>query len=201
MAKLFSFFNIKLQQNQWPIALSCFLSLIVNSYIGPILCKTAISQLPAQWLSFETIWCCLTGLAISMLWKGKLREKALKWFVVLASIESLAGLCLGLWLAFVGWNVWVYSIFSLLYISIVSITISKCIMAFKSRLWNEQARELYDNTDNIIRNIGLMIGGVLAIIMCPSLKLALTLFAFACVLDDIGWICTYIKCHDKLKNM
>jgi len=196
----FKLLNIKLQPNQWPIALSCFLSLMVNSYIGPVLCKTAISELPPQWLSFETVWCCFSGLFIGMIWKGKFREKALKWFAALAGLESLAGLSLGMWLAFVKWNVWVYSVFSLFYVSVVSLTISRCIMAFKSKLWNEKSRELYDNTDSIVRNVGLLLGGILAIAFCPSLKIALMLFSISCLIDDIGWIATWFKLKEVLKE-
>ena len=52
--------------------------------------------------------------------------------------------------------------------------------------------------DGIIRNIGLLIGGMLAIVACPSFELALMLFAALCVIDDIGWIYVYVKCRKAI---
>ena len=180
------------------IAVSCFVSLLLNAYFGPVLFKTAVSALPAQWLSFETVWCCFASLLVGVMWKGRFRANAIRWFAILAIAESAAGFCLGLWLAFVRWNVWVYAIFALLYVSVVSLTVGRCVMAFKSRLWNEKAREMYDNTDQIVRNVALLAGGLAAIIACPSLNTALALFAATCVIDDIGWITVYLKCRDRL---
>ena len=200
MKKVLSFLNLDFQENQAVIAASCFVSLAINSYIGPMLCKTVITALPAQWLSFETVWCCLASLALGVAWKGAFRKNAMKWFVAFAAAESLAGLSLGLWLAFAGWNVWVYAVFSLFYVSVVSFTIGKCIMAFKSKLWNEKSREKFDNTDAIVRNVGLLLGGSAAMAFCPSLKTALVLFAVACVVDDVGWITIYLKCRDRLEE-
>lgn len=200
MSKIFKFFNIDLQPHQGLLALTTFICLVMHSYNAPIICKTAISQLPPQWLSFETVWCCIASLIAGMLWKGSFRKKVIKWFALFASVESLAGFLLGMWLAFVGWNVWVYSIFSLTYISVVSFFITKCAMAFKSKLWNEKSREKFDNTDTIIRNLGLLIGGILAILACPSLKVALVIYGIGCVIDDIGWIVLYLKLRDKLKE-
>lgn len=117
--------------------------------------KTSISELPAQWLSFETVWCCVASLVVGIMWKGKFRAAAVKWFAVLAIAESACGFSLGMWLAFVQWNVWVYAIFSLLYVSIISLTISRCIMVFKTKLWNEKSRELHDNTQSVIGDIAL----------------------------------------------
>lgn len=201
MQKIFSFFNIRLQKHQPMIALSCFLSLLLNSYYSPMLCKTAISAVPAQWLSFETIWCCGASLIVGMMWKGSFRKNAIKWFMYGAIAESVCGFCLGMYLAFVQWNVWVYAIFSLFYVSVVSLTIGRCVMAFKAKLWTEKSRETFDNTDSVIRNIALLTGSLLAIVACPSLKLALVLFGVCCVIDDIGWIYVYLKCKDELKEI
>ena len=129
-----------------------FLSVSLNAYFAPVLCKTAVSALPSQWL------------------------------------------------AFVSWNVWIYAVFSLLYVSLVSLTVSRCIMVFKTKIWNEKSRELYDNTVSIIRDLALIAGGLMAMMLCPSLKLALVLWGLACIVDDIGWILTWFKLKDRLKE-
>ena len=200
MAKVFKFFNIQLQPYQGPLALSMFFSVLLNAYFCPVLFKTAVSALPSQWLAFEGVWCCTVSLLIGMVWKGNFRKAVLRNFVWFAIIESAASFCLGMWLAFVSWNVWVYAIFSLLYVSLVSLTISRCIMVFKTKVWNEKSRELHDNTASVVRDLALILGGILAIIFCPPLKLALILWGIACVVDDIGWIFTWFKLKDKLKE-
>lgn len=177
-----------------------FFSVLLNAYFCPVLFKTAVSALPSQWLAFEGVWCCTISLLIGMVWKGNFRKAVLRNFVWFAIIESAASFCLGMWLAFVSWNVWVYAIFSLLYVSLVSLTISRCIMVFKTKVWNEKSRELHDNTASVVRDLALILGGILAIIFCPPLKLALILWGIACVVDDIGWIFTWFKLKDKLKE-
>lgn len=173
---------------------------MLNAYSGPILCKTAVTELPAQWLSFETVWCCICSLLIGMFWKGKFRKAALDNFIAFAIIESIAGICLAAWLVVIGWNVWIYAVFSLLYVSIVSMTINRCIMVFKTKIWNEKSRELHDNTASIIRDLALVLGGICAMLFCPSLKLSLVLWGIACLVDDIGWMYTWLKLKETLKE-
>ena len=60
-----------------------------------------------------------------MFWKGKFRKAALDNFIIFAVAESVASICLAAWLVIYGWNVWVYATFSLLYVSVVSMTINK----------------------------------------------------------------------------
>lgn len=165
-----------------------------------MLCKTAVSALPAQWLSFETVWCCASSLLVGMAWKGKFRKAVLKNFVWLAIAESIIGVILAAWLVLVAWNVWIYAVFSLLYVSLISLTIGRCIMVYKTKIWNEKSRELHDNTAAIVRDIALIIGGTMSMLFCPSLKLSLILWGIACFVDDIGWILTWFKLKDKLKE-
>ncbi len=200
MSKIFKFFNIQLQPYQGLLALSMFFSVLLNAYFCPVLCKTSVSALPSQWLAFEGVWCCTISLLIGMIWKGNFRKTVLRNFVWFAIVESVASFCLAMWLAFVAWNVWIYAIFSLLYVSLVSLTISRCIMVFKTKIWNEKSRELHDNTASIVRDLALIIGGLMAMLFCPSLKLALVLWGVACIVDDIGWILTWFKLKDKLKE-
>ena len=197
---IFKLLNIRLQPYQGPLALSMFISIILNAYSGPMLCKTAVTELPAQWLSFETVWCCVCSLLIGMFWKGKFRKAALDNFVAFAVVESVAGICLVAWLVIYGWNVWVYAVFSLLYISVVSMTINRCIMVFKTKIWNEKSRELYDNTASVVRDLALVIGGTCAMLFCPDLKTSLILWGVACLADDIGWIMTWLKLKDMLEE-
>ena len=200
VAKVFKFFNINLQKHQGLLALTMFISVLLNAYFCPVLCKVSVSALPSQWLAFEGVWCCTVSLLIGMVWKGSFRKAVLKNFVLFAFVESVTAFCLAMWLAFVAWNVWIYAIFSLLYVSLVSLTISRCIMVFKTKLWNEKTRELHDNTASVVRDLALIIGGLMAMIFCPSLKLALVLWGIACVVDDIGWIITWLKLKDILKD-
>lgn len=200
IAYIFRLFNIRLQPYQGPLALSAFISVMLNAYSGPILCKTAVTELPAQWLSFETVWCCVCSLIVGMFWKGKFRKAALDNFIAFAIAESVAGVCLAAWLVVAGWNVWVYAAFSLLYVSVVSMTINRCIMVFKTKIWNEKSRELHDNTASVVRDLALVIGGTCAMLLCPGLKTALILWGAACLVDDMGWIMTWFKLKDVLEE-
>ena len=173
--KIFNFFNIQLQPYQGPLALSMFISVLLHAYFSPVICKTAITELPSQWLAFEGVWCCTASLLIGMVWKGSFRTLALKSFIWFAIAETIAGVVLAMWLVLVTWNVWVYSIFSLLYVSLVSLTIGRCVMVFKTKIWNEKSRELHDNTAAVVRDLALIIGGIAAMLFCPSLQLALIL--------------------------
>ena len=80
--KIFNFFNIQLQPYQGPLALSMFISVLLHAYFSPVICKTAITELPSQWLAFEGVWCCTASLLIGMAWKESFRTLALKSFIV-----------------------------------------------------------------------------------------------------------------------
>lgn len=196
--KILDLLNIKTQKNQSWLLWSCWISAFSHSYIWPMLCKTTISSLPPQWISFEGLWLCLSSLLIGMCWKGKFRSFAIKWFMHLAVAESALGFLLAMWLCFVSWNVWVWAVFSLTYISLITITIQKCEMVFRSKLWQERARELYDNSRSIVADMAMVMGSLLGILLVPSLEVALFIYGCCCVFDDIGWIVVYHKTRSSL---
>lgn len=66
-------------------------------------------------------------------------------------------------------------------------------MVFKTKLWNEEKREIYDNNASMIASLTCIIGFLFALLFMPSLELSLVLWAIACIVDDIGWIIVYIK--------
>ena len=103
------------------------------------------------------------------------------------------GLCLGMYLVFVEYNVWIFAIGSLLYSSMVSIFVGKCIMCFESKLWQNREREDFDNTNSIVRGIVNCLGFGIAIFAMPSTKVAVFIWGVTCIFDDIGWIIIYNK--------
>ena len=151
--KILTFFNLKLDTNQKYIFLSLFLSGLILTYINPIFLKTIITELPPEWIAFESLFFSVSTLLIGMVWKGKLRDNILKYFILFCIIESLLGFILSLYLILIEFNVWVYAIFSLIYQSLITIFVGKCIMVFKTKLWNEKKREEYDNNTSIISSI------------------------------------------------
>lgn len=196
--KLLDLLNIKTQKNQSWLLWSCWISALSHSYIWPMLCKTTISALPPQWISFEGLWICLSNLLIGICWKGKFRELAIKWFMHLAIAESLLGFFLAMWLCFVNWNVWIFAVFSLVYLSLITITIQKCVMVFRAKLRQERSRELYDNSRSIVADTAMVVGSLLGICLVPSLEVALFIYGCCCVFDDIGWIVVYHKTRSLL---
>ena len=198
MNKILNLLNLKIDNNQKYILLSLFISGLLITYVSPMFTKVIITALPAEWIAFESLFASISTLLIGILWKGKTRETAMKHFIIFCLIETIASFTLALYLLLVEFNVWVYAIFSLFYISFITVFVGKCIMAFKTKLWNEEKREIYDNNTSIISGITCISGFLLALLFMPSLKLSLILWAIACIVDDIGWMIVYIKNKEML---
>jgi uncharacterized protein YacL len=199
MQKLLRFLNIRPDKNQKYILISLFLSGLLLTYVSPAITKAVITDLPAEWIAFSALFGSISGLLIGVIWKGKTREFAAKFFMWLAIAESTISFLLSMFLCFVYYNVWVFAITSLLYTSFISVFVGKCIMAFKAALWNDKEREGYDNNIAIVDGIVAAIGFSIALLAMPSLKVGLFLWGLACIIDDIGWIYVYYKNKDKLK--
>lgn len=198
--KILSIINVHPDENQKWLLLSTTFSISLITYAHPTLVKEIISNLPTQWLAFESLFMSLSGLIIGVIWKNKVREKAIKNFMYLASTESLCGFILGMYLCFISWNVWIFAITSLIYSSLISTFVAKCVMAFKAKLWIEKDREIYDNNLSIVTGIVCIIGYFFAIIITPSLTVSLVLWSLCCIIDDLGWIIVYYKNKNKLKE-
>lgn len=198
--KILNTLNIYPDINQRYTLMSMFISGLLVTYASPAITKAIISELPAEWLAFEALFGSTCALIIGMIWKGKTREYSTKFFMILALIESIAGCLLSMYLCFIEYNVWVFAIISLVYSSFVSIFVGKCIMVFKSILYNEKGRERYDNNASIIGGIVSVIGYSLALLFMPSLKLSLFLWGLCCIIDDLGWIIVYNRNKELLKS-
>lgn len=191
--KALNLINIHPDDNQKWLLMSLVISGLLITYAHPTLLKAIITELPAQWIAFQSLAASITGLLIGMIWKGKIREKAIKWFFCLALAESVCGFLLGLYLCFIEFDVLVFAIASLIYTTVISTFVGKCIMAFKAKLWIEKEREIYDNNTDIVSGIVCVIGYLLALVALPSLKVSLFLWAICCIFDDIGWLIVYRK--------
>ena len=193
LEKVFNILNLKIDNNQKYILLSLFISGLLITYVSPMFTKIVITALPPEWIAFENLFASVSVFIIGVLWKGNIRKSAIKYFVAFCIFETIAGFLLALYLLLIEFNVWVYAIFSLIYTSFISIFVGKCIMAFKTKLWNEEKREIYDNNASMIASLTCIIGFLFALLFMPSLELSLILWAIACIVDDIGWIIVYIK--------
>lgn len=199
MKKILKFLNIRPDKNQTFILISLFLSTLLGTYVNPCITKAIITEMPAEWLAFQALFMSVSGLLAGMIWRGKIRETGINYFLVLCIGESAAGFLLGMYLCFIKYNVWIFAISSLLYSAIITNFVSKCIMTFKAKLWVEEEREIYDNNISIVSGIVCIIGFAFALIAMPSLKAALFIWALCCIIDDIGWIIVYIKNKKTLK--
>jgi len=201
MRKILNLLNIHPDKNQGPLLISLFLSGLIGTYINPAITKAIITELPAEWLAVQSLVMAISGLFIGMIWKGKIRGTAIKYFLYLAIAESICGCLLGFYLAFINYNVWVFAICSLFYTTFITSFVAKCVMAFKAKLWVEKEREIYDNNLSIVASIVCIIGYGLALTLMPKLNLALILWGVCCILDDIGWIYVYWKNQNILKTI
>lgn len=205
MKKLFKKFlniiNIHPDSNQKWLLLSMLLSGLLFTYINPTITKAIISELPAQWIAFEAVVSSAAGFLVGAIWRGSIRQKAIKYFLILAIVESVAGFSLGMYLCFIKYNVWIFAICSLFYSTFITTFISKCVMAFKAKLWIEKEREIYDNNLSIVSGIVCIAGFGAALTFLPSLKVSLFIWGAGCILDDIGWIIVYLKNRHELSNI
>lgn len=198
MRKLLNLLNIHPDENQRWLLLSMFFSELLITYAHPTIIKAIISELPAQWIAFESLASSVAGLGIGMMWKDKVRKVAMNKFMWLAGAESILGFLLGMYLCFISYNVWVFAICSLIYSSFITIFVGKCVMAFKAKMWTEKAREVYDNNLSVVSGIVCIVGFGASLLFLPSLKVALFLWGLCCILDDIGWLYIYNKNKHRL---
>lgn len=201
LEKLLNLLNVHPDKNQRWILLSLFLSGLLITYVHPAIVKEVYTNLPAEWIAFESLSSSVAGLVVGMLWKGSVRKGVTKNFLVFAISESVLGCLLGLFLAFVYYNVWIFAVASLIYSAFITTFVGKCIMAFKAKLWVEREREIYDNNQSVILGFVCVIGFSLALFFMPSLKLALVIWGLCCIIDDVGWILVYLKNRETLKNI
>ena len=190
--------NIKIQKNQGVLILSSSITGFIFCYISARIQKEIISSLPAEFLSIQSLWFCISSVLIGVLWKGTTRLFAIKYFSILAISESVLAFCLSMYLTFVMYNPWIFAIGTLLYQSVISNFVCKCLMCFESKLWQQREREDFDNTNSVVRSIICCLGFGLAIVNMPCLKVAIFLWGCSCILDDIGWIIVYSKNKESI---
>lgn len=72
--------NIKTDSNQKWILLSLFISGLLITYTGPVIAKSIITALPAEWIAFQSLFSSISALIIGMMWQGRIRRKIIKCF-------------------------------------------------------------------------------------------------------------------------
>jgi hypothetical protein len=201
LKKILDLLNVHPDKNQRWILASLFLSGLLITYVHPAIVKEVYTNLPAEWIAFESLASSVAGLVVGMAWKGSVRRGVTRSFLLFASSESVLGCLLGFFLAFIHYNVWIFAVTSLVYSAFITTFVGKCVMTFKSRLWVEREREIYDNNQSVVAGIVCIAGFAAALLFMPSLKTALVLWGLCCVIDDLGWIVVYVKNRDALRNI
>ena len=197
--KIFNFINLHPDNNQKWLLISLFVSGLLATYSSPPITKAVISGLPAEWIAFESVFSSICVLILGMIWKGTFRHTIIKYFIIFCISECLAGFLMSMYLVFIEYNVWVLAITELIYGNFICMLVGKCIMAFRAKLWPEKEREVYDNNLSIVSSITSISGFGIALIMMPSLKVALFIWGICCIIDDFGWIIVYFKNKQSLK--
>lgn len=200
-SKLLNILNIHADDNQKWLLWSMFFSGLLATYVSPQISKSVITQLPAEWIAFEALFSSVVALILGMIWKGKFRHNIIQYFIIFCICECLAGFLMAMYLVFIHYNVWVLAITELIYGNFICSLVGKCIMAFKTKLWPEKEREIYDNNLSIVSGITCIIGFAIALIMMPSLNTALFIWGLCCIIDDLGWIIVYRKNQEILKTI
>ena len=201
MNKILNILNLKLDRNQVYIFLSMFVCGLLSTYIFPVIIKDIYSKLPSSWIAFESLVGSVSGLLISVAWKNSIRHGAIKRFMGLVIAETICGVVLCAYLLFIDYNIWVLAVSQLVYTTFVTSFVGKCIMVFKSKLWNNENREHYDNNASIIAGLTCILGYSLAMFFEPSIKFALALWGIAYLVDDIGWAIVFWKNREQLTDI
>ena len=201
MKKILNLLNLKLDRNQVYIFLSMIICGLLSTYIFPVIIKDIYSKLPSSWIAFESLVGSISGLLISVAWKNSIRYGAIKKFMTLVIVETICGVVLCLYLLFIDYNIWVLAISQLIYTTFVTSFVGKCIMVFKSKLWNNENREHYDNNASIIAGLTCILGYSMAMFIEPSIKLALALWGIVYLVDDIGWAIVFWKNRNMLTDI
>lgn len=201
MNKILNILNLKLDRNQVYIFLSMFICGLLSTYVFPVIIKDIYSQLPSSWIAFESLVGSVSGLLISVAWKNSIRQGAIKRFMGFVIAETICGVVLCAYLLFIDYNIWVLAVSQLIYTTFVTSFVGKCIMVFKSKLWNNESREHYDNNASIIAGLTCILGYSLALFFEPSIKFALSLWGIAYLVDDIGWAIVFWKNREQLTDI
>lgn len=154
--------------------------------------KVCVEQLPTQWLSFEQLMLSAFLILACSLWKNeKFRQNSLNIFLYLSIFEMLSGMILAFSMA-VWFNVWVFAIGSLIYTGVISILLNRVEISFKSKLFNNRAREDFDNDMQLATSLSSLIGFGIASIISIPISSALILWGIAW-LGNLGWIIIYLR--------
>lgn len=178
-----------------------FICGLLSTYVFPVIIKDIYSQLPSSWIAFESLVGSVSGLLISVAWKNSIRQGAIKRFMGFVIAETICGVVLCAYLLFIDYNIWVLAVSQLIYTTFVTSFVGKCIMVFKSKLWNNESREHYDNNASIIAGLTCILGYSLALFFEPSIKFALSLWGIAYLVDDIGWAIVFWKNREQLTDI
>ena len=191
--RILNILNLKLDSNQKYIVVSLILCGLLCSYVSPVIIKDIYTKLPSEWIAFESLVGSISGFLISIFWRGVIRKQAIKKFLLLVISETICGILVCAYLLLIDYNIWVLAIAQLIYTTFITSFVCKCIMVFKSKLWNNKDREIYDNNIEIIACLTSILGYLTAIIVEPNIYLAIFLWGIAYLVDDIGWAIVYFK--------
>lgn len=192
--------NLSVDDNQKWILIFSFITCLILAFTAPIINQTLYILLPTRWFAFSSLIGSVSGLLIGVIWKGSVREFAIKKFLIITISECLICFGIGIYMAFFNGNIWIYAITELIYTNLISRFVLKAQMYFKSKLWNGKKRENYDNNESIILYLSMIFGYLLAIIYVPTFTFSMFLFGFCCLIDDTGWIIVFIKNKQSLNK-
>ena len=200
MKRILDLLNLKLDSNQKYIVVSLVLCGLLCAYISPVIVKDIYTKLPSEWIAFESLVGSISGFLISIFWRDTIRKQAIKKFLLLVISETICGVLVCGYLLLVDYNIWVLAIAQLIYTTFITSFVGKCIMVFKSKLWNNKDREIYDNNMEIIACLTSILGYLIAIIAKPNIYFAIFLWGVAYLVDDIGWAIVYFKNKEILSK-
>ena len=185
--------NIRIADNEQRfLFITTLLMIMLGSFSGVSLCKEINTTMSQRFLAGCGITACVFSVFVNAVWKGKFRKTFIKYFAIIASIESFVAFSLSICLAF-SWNTTVFAVSRLIYQSLICNFIMKGFLVIETSLWSGENLENFKNSRNCIMDIGCILGFFLSFVFQPSTRIAVIFWGICCILDDIGWIYLFIK--------
>ena len=201
MKKIFQWLNLRPDENQkWTLGFRFFSGLLLKC-VGPALLCELVKNVPSWWVALTNLLPAICGFIIATAWRGKFRRFVVKNFVTFCVIESVAGFTTAFILVFIHYNIWIYAIVSLIYVSTITELSEKGFSVIRSKLWCNKGREIFDNNTKTNESFIKIVGYSIALFLVAlPIKVAISLWGIACLVDDIGWVIVYLKNKEIIRE-
>lgn len=177
-------------------AVTSFLSMMAF----PTMQKYIVTELPASYIAIEQIGITVSLIVLCQLWNNDaFRAWSLKMFRKVYISEIASGFVLYAYSVLFGINAWVIAIGRLILFSMITVWLSRMIIAFESMLFSGKDREEYDNNYQLVCSVSALLGSSAALMIEPDIETSLFLWALS-LIGNAGWLVLYKRLNKRIKE-